>query len=104
MALTDPSRLWQFYTQLVCVEDALRNLKGNLAMRPIYHQTEAHIFVAFMAYCLHVTLAQRIKTRAPGLTSRSVLEQMKAMQMLDVRVPTTDARWLPPDDNAAHIT
>ena len=95
---TDPSRLWRFYTQLVCVEDAFRNLKGDLAMRPIYHQTErrieAHIFVAFMAYCLHVTLAQRMKTYAPGLTPRSVLEQMKAMQMLDVRVPTTDGRWL----------
>lgn len=67
-------------------------------MRPIYHRTErrieAHIFLAFMAYCLHVTLAQRIRARAPGLTSCSVLEQMKAMQMLDVRVPTTDGRWL----------
>ena len=69
MALTDPARLWQFYTQLVCVEDAFRNLKGDLAMRPIYHQTErrieAHIFVAFMAYCLHVTLAQRVGERRP---------------------------------------
>lgn len=95
---TDPARLWMFYTQLARVEDAFRNLKGDLEIRPIYHQKEsrieAHIFVAFLAYCLHVTLAQRMKTHAPGLTSRSVLEQMKAMQMLDVRVPTTDGRWL----------
>jgi len=95
---TDPARLWTFYTQLVRVEDAFRNLKGDLEIRPIYHQKEsrieAHIFIAFLAYCLHVTLAQRMKTHAPGLTSRSILEQMKAMQMLDVRVPTTDGRWL----------
>ncbi len=95
---TDPARLWTFYTQLVHVEDAFRNLKDDLAIRPIYHQKEsrieAHIFVAFLSYCLHITLAQRMKTHAPGLTSRSVLEQMKAMQMLDVRVPTTDGRWL----------
>ena len=95
---TDPARLWTFYTQLVRVEDAFRNLKGDLEIRPIYHQKEnrieAHIFVAFLAYCLHVTLAQRMKTYAPGLTSRSILEQLKAMQMLDVRVPTTDGRWL----------
>ena len=95
---TDPAKLWLFYTQLVRVEDAFRNLKGDLAIRPIHHQlerrTEAHIFVAFLAYCLHVTLAQRMKTHAPGLTPRSILEQMKAMQMLDVRVPTTDGRWL----------
>ena len=95
---TDPARLWSFYTQLVRVEDAFRNLKGDLAIRPIHHQVErrieAHIFVAFLAYGLHVTLAQRMKAHAPGLTPRSVLEQMKAMQMLDVRVPTTDGRWL----------
>jgi transposase len=95
---TDPAKFWTFYTQLVRVEDAFRNLKGDLEIRPIYHQKEnrieAHIFVAFLAYCLHVTLAQRMKTHAPGLTSRSMLEQLKAMQMLDVRVPTTDGRWL----------
>lgn len=95
---TDPAKLWLFYTQLVRVEDAFRNLKGDLAIRPIHHQLErridAHIFVAFLSYCLHVTLAQRMKTQAPGLTPRSILEQMKAMQMLDVKMPTTDGRWL----------
>lgn len=94
----DPARLWQMYIQLVQVEEAFRTLKGDLAVRPIYHQrgdrVEAHIFVAFLAYSLHVTLAQRLKAHAPGLTPRSVLEQMMAMQMLDVRVPTTDGRWL----------
>lgn len=94
----DPAKLWQMYIQLVSVEEAFRNLKGDLAIRPIYHQREdrieAHIFVAFLAYSLHVTLAQRLKYNAPGLTPRSVLEQMMAMQMLDVRIPTTDGRWL----------
>jgi hypothetical protein len=70
----------------------------DLAIRPIYHQNgsriEAHNFVAFLAYCLQVTLTQRLKTHAAGLTIRSVLEQLKMMQMLDVRVPTTDGRWL----------
>jgi transposase len=95
---TDPAHLWNLYMQLSRVEESFRNLKGDLAVRPIYHQKqeriEAHIFVAFLAYCLHVTLAQRLKTHAGGLTPRSVLEQMKGMLMLDVRVPTTDGRWL----------
>jgi hypothetical protein len=94
----DPAKLWGFYMQLVRVEEAFRTLKGELALRPIYHQTEsrieAHIFLAFLAYCLHVTLAQRLKPQAPGLTPRAVLDQLKAIQMLDVRVPTTDGRWL----------
>jgi transposase len=89
-------QLWEFYVQLAQVEGAFKHLKGDLALRPIYHQTqeriEAHIFVAFLAYCLHVSLGRRLKDLAPGLTSRSVLEKLKAMQMIDVHLPTTDGR------------
>jgi transposase len=78
------------------VEQAFKELKGDLAIRPIYHQTderiEAHIFVAFLAYCLQVTLKQRLRSLAPGLTPRSVLEKMAAIQMVDVQLPTTDGR------------
>jgi hypothetical protein len=98
LAGADPAQLWGFYMQLVHVEEAFRTLKGDLALRPLHHQKEArieaHIFLAFLAYCLHVTLAQRLRPHAPGLTPRAVLDQLKALQMLDVRVPTTDGRWL----------
>ena len=93
---TDPAELWRYYIQLVQVEEAFKNLKGDLAIRPIFHQNEkrieAHIFIAFLAYCLHVTLAQKLKPHAPGLTPRSVLDQFAAVQMLDVHIPTTDQR------------
>lgn len=89
-------QLWQFYLQLGHVEEAFRNLKGDLGLRPIFHQDmkriEAHIFIAFLAYCLHVTLARRLRDLAPGLTPRSVLEKLAALQMLDVHLPTTDGR------------
>lgn len=95
---TDPGELWKQYMVLTEVEEAFRNLKGDLAIRPIYHQLEsrieAHIFVAFMAYCLHVTLRQLARAYAPGLTPRSILEQMKTIQMIDVHIPTTDGREL----------
>ena len=93
-----PARLWQFYIQLVEVEAAFKNLKDDLQLRPIYHQLEsrieAHIFVAFMAYCLHVTLRARLKPLAGGLTPRAVLDKFTDIQMLDVHFPTTDARTL----------
>ena len=93
---SDPAKLWSLYLQLVAVEEAFKNLKGDLAVRPIFHQNEqrveAHIFVSFLAYCLHVTLGQRLHTLAPGLTPRSVLEQFTALQMIDVHLPTTDGR------------
>lgn len=95
---SDPAKLWQFYLQLVEVEAAFKTLKGDLAIRPIFHQEarriEAHIFVAFLAYCLHVTLGQQLKRLAPGLTPRAVLEKFAAVQMIDVYVPTTDGREL----------
>jgi len=94
----EPAQLWQFYIQLVEVEAAFKNLKGDLALRPIYHQRidriEAHIFVAFMAYCLHVTLRARLKPLAGGLTPKAVLDKFAAIQMLDVHFPTTDGRTL----------
>src|SRR5439155_9011712 len=60
----DPAQLWQYYVQLVTVEEAFRNLKGDLAIRPIFHQDEkrieAHIFIAFLAYCMQITLTRRL--------------------------------------------
>jgi transposase len=95
---SDPARLWEYYLTLVKVEEAFRTLKGDLAIRPIHHQLEeridAHIFISFLAYCLHVTLGFRLKSLAPGLTTRSVLEKFSAVQMIDVHVPTTDGREL----------
>jgi transposase len=94
----DPAQLWQYYIQLTEVEAAFKNLKDDLSLRPIFHQKEeriaAHIFVAFLSYCLQVTLRGHLRPLAPGLTSRAVLDKFAAMQMVDVHFPTTDGREL----------
>jgi hypothetical protein len=94
----DPKKLWELYIQLVQIEEAFKNLKGDLSVRPIFHQLErrieAHIFISFLAYCLHVTLRRRLQDLAPGLTPRAVLEKFTAMQMIDVHLPTDDGRTL----------
>jgi transposase len=93
---TDPAKVWEFYLQLVEVEEAFKNLKGDLAIRPIFHQLErrieAHVFVCFLAYCLQVSLRHQLRAKAPGLTVRQVLEKFGRMQMMDVHFPTTDGR------------
>ena len=95
---TDPVKVWEFYLQLVEVEQAFKNLKGDLCIRPIFHQLqrriEAHIFVCFLAYCVQVTLRHQLRAKAPGLTPRQVLEKFGRMQMMDVHFPTTDGREL----------
>ena len=96
---TNPAKLWEFYLQLVEVEAAFKNLKGDLSIRPIYHpredRIEAHIFVACLADCRHVTLRAKLRGKTPGLTPRAALEKFARMQMLDVHFPTPDAReWI----------
>jgi len=94
----DPAQLWHFYIQLVEIEGVFKTMKDDLQLRPIFHQLEqrieAHIFIAFLAYCLHVTLRAHLKPLAPGLTPRAVLDKLAAIQMLDVHFPTTDGRTL----------
>jgi transposase len=94
----DPAVLWDRYMQLTQIEAAFKCLKSDLGIRPIYHQlehrVEAHILVAFLAYCLTVALKHRLQLHAPGLTPRAVLEKLAAIQMLDVSFPTTDGRRL----------
>ena len=94
----DPAKLWEYYIQLTEVEQAFKELKHDLAIRPIYHQRDdridAHIFIAFIAYCLQVTLKYRLRTLAPGLTPRAALEKFANMQMVDVHLPTTDGRTI----------
>ena len=96
IAADDPAQLWSLYLHLVEIEQAFKELKSDLAIRPIHHQLEnrieAHIFVAFLAYCLMVTLKQRLKALAPGLTPGAVMEKLGAIQMIDVELPATDAR------------
>ena len=94
----DPIKLWEYYLQLTEVEQAFKELKGDLAIRPIYHKNEnrieSHIFISFLAYCLQVTLKARLRRCASGLTPRSVLEKFAAIQLIDVHFPTTDGRDL----------
>jgi len=98
LSAQEPEKLWRFYIQLTQVEAAFKDLKDDLSLRPIFHslerRIEAHIFVSFLAYCLHVSLRACLRPLAPGLTPRSLLEKFAAMQMLDVHFPTTDGREL----------
>ena len=98
LSADNPESLWRCYMQWVFVEEAFRTLKGDLDLRPIYHhkpeRIEAHLFVAFLAYCLSITLRQRLKALAGGRMPRVVFEKLATLQLLDVRVPTTDGREL----------
>jgi transposase len=94
----DPAVLWTRYLQLTQIESVFRSLKSELGVRPIYHQLEhradAHVLIAFLAYCLQVTLKNRLLIHAPGLTPAAVLEKLATIQMVEVWIPMRDGRWL----------
>jgi transposase len=94
----NPIELWEQYMLQTRVEQSFKELKSDLSIRPIHHQLErrvdAHIFIAFMSYCLQTTLRQKLKTSAPGLTSQSAMEIFSKIQLLDVYIPTQDNRTL----------
>lgn len=74
------------------------SLKSDLDIRPVYHHKEdrvdAHIFVAFLSYCLQATLRQKLRNDASGLTSQAVLETLSRIWLLNVSIPTQDGRTL----------
>jgi len=94
----DPAVLWTRYVQLTQIEGVFRSLKSELGIRPIYHQLEhradAHVLIAFLAYCLQVTLKNQLMIHAPGLTPAAVLEKLATIQMVEVWIPMLDGRWL----------
>jgi len=108
-----PDTVWEMYLLLTRIEQAFKDLKGDLAIRPIFHQLdtriEAHIFVSFLAFCLHTALRNLMRVHAQGLTTHAMLETMASIQMVDVDLPTTDgrnivlSRYTQPDKAAALV-
>lgn len=90
--------LWQQYMLQCNVEQAFKDMKSDLGIRPVYHHKEkrvdAHIFVAFLSYCLQTTLRHKLRQSASGLTAQAVLETLCRIQMLDVTFETEDNRIL----------
>jgi transposase len=90
--------LWRTYIQLTDAEAAFRIQKSDLSIRPIWHQRAdrvcAHIFVCFLAYVLWKTL-ERWQSRAGlGHSPRTILQELRRIQSLDVVLPTVDGREL----------
>jgi transposase len=90
--------LWQQYMLQCNVEQAFKELKSDIGIRPVYHHKEervdAHIFIAFLSYCLQATLRQKLRNSASGLTSQAVLETLSRIQILDVTFEIQDNRIL----------
>ncbi len=93
-----PAELWRAYMQLTEAENAFRINKGDLSLRPVWHQkterVQAHVLVCFLAYVLWKTLGQMCKAAGLGDEPRKVLDEIAAVQTVDVILPTRCGREL----------
>jgi len=84
--------LWRAYIQLTEAEAAFRIQKGDLRIRPIWHQreerVEAHILVCFLAYVLWKMLGQMCKRAGLGNEPRKVFDEIAQIKVVDVVMPT----------------
>jgi len=83
--------LWQTYVQLSHAEAAFRVHKSDLSIRPVWHQkperVKAHILVCFLAYAPWKTLEGWQRQAGLGSSPRTLIEELKRLQCVDVLLP-----------------
>ena len=92
----DPRKLWHWYIQLTEVEDAFRTGKGDLALRPVFHQkqsrVQAHIFICFLALAMWRSLEMWLKAKGLGDCARQLIKEMGTIHSMDVVLPVRPTR------------
>ena len=88
----DAEQLWRAYIQLTEAEAAFRIQKGDLGIRPVWHQkadrVRAHILVCFLAYVLWKMLGQMCKRAGLGDEPRKVFAEIAEIKAIDIAMPT----------------
>jgi transposase len=88
----EAEQLWQAYTQLTEAEEAFRIQKGDLGIRPVWHQkgswVDAHILVCFLAYVLWKTIGQKVKRAGLGDEPRKVFDEIARIKVVDIVIYT----------------
>ena len=83
-----PVEAVQIYKSLSEVEMAFRNLKDVIKMRSIYHQTahrtEAHLFVAALAFLLQKALDKKLKVAGLDISPPHALQALRTVRVVDI--------------------
>jgi transposase len=87
----DPVQLWRSYMRLSQAEDAFRIGKGDLNLRPVFHQktqrVEAHILVCFLSLALWRVLETWMRGKGLGDCARRLVEEVATVRSMDVVLP-----------------
>ena len=90
--------IWRVYTLLTRAEDAFRDMKSPLVIRPIFHQkerrTDSHIFLCLLAYHLLTAIEKTLLDQGIHTSWASVRDALKTHQVCSVVLPTKDGSCL----------
>ena len=90
----EEAEIWKLYTTLWRVEQSFRYLKGNLGLRPVFHQkahrVDAHIFISLLAYHLLHAIERRLQEHGDHRSWPTIRDTLSTHQMLTIIHQCTD--------------
>jgi transposase len=90
--------IWSIYIMLTQLEDALRILKSELLLRPVFHQKEnrsdAHIFITLLAYHLLHSIRSCLRQKNVHMSWQLIRDRMSTHCRLTNRIKTIDGDTL----------
>jgi len=88
----EPERLWKLYITLTRAEDGFKMLKGNLGLRPNFHQIEhrvdAHVFITILAYQLLQTILYPLRKAGDNRNWESIRRVLETHCYTTILLPT----------------
>ena len=86
------SALWELYMTLTRAEDGFKALKGDLGLRPNYHQTESrvegHVFISVLAYHLLRYVLRRLEEAQEDRSWQTLKRILSTHCYTTLRLPT----------------
>lgn len=94
----DEQKLWQTYSTLTDIESVFRSLKGELGLRPVFHQTEVradgHLFITVLAYQCAQVIRKTLKELGINDSWATLRNTMSVQQRVTASMQRTDGRRL----------
>ena len=94
----DEQRLWQTYSTLTDIESVFRSLKGELGLRPVFHQKEnradGHLFITVLAYQCVQVIRKTLKEQGINDSWASLRKTMSVQQRVTTSMQRSDGRMV----------
>jgi transposase len=92
----DEQKLWQTYSTLTDIESVFRSLKGELGLRPVFHQKEdradGHIFITVLAYQCVQVIRKTLKAQGINDSWATLRKTMEVQRRVTTSMQRSDGR------------